>query len=79
MHQNGLGSNIEKIPGNHLSVASSSRVPHPGTYREDGGRGERSVGREREREESVGMAISQKGSQEPEEGCRSLSTWFPHG
>ena len=77
VHQNGLGSDIGKILGNHPSVISSSRVPHPGTHRGDGRRGERSMGRERE--ESVGMAISQEGSQEPEEGYRSLSTWFPHG
>ena len=66
VHQNSLGSNLGKIFGNHPSVTSSSRVPHPRTHRGDGGRGERSVGRERE--ESVGMATFQKGSQEPEEG-----------
>jgi len=46
-------------------------------HRRDGGRGERSVGRKSK--ESVGTATPQKGSQEPKEGYRSLSTWFPHG
>ena len=65
-HQNGLGSNLGKTLRNHPLGHIQSKDSHLGTCRGDGGRRERSVGRERE--EIVGMATSQKGSQEPEEG-----------